>query len=197
MPVEFVVETADLLQATDQLKANRGKYSETDFVDILVSESVAIFRAVGTESEAPVAGKVPGSVRVLLKTLDQINKAAPTFKTTQLYLHCESGIIKIGPWKIKNNEIKVGKTPEKRLALPIDLSVLDTLALAKILTYGKINEEGMRARVDEASKTRESAVADAIKALQALEITERQLQALIDAHVMDAAERLRKSLRAA
>ena len=35
------------------------------------------------------------------------------------------------------------------------------------------------------------------KALQALEITERQLQALVDAHVKDAAERLRKSLRAA
>lgn len=130
MPVEFVVQTADLLQATDQLKANRGKYSETDFVDILASESVAIFRAVGTESEAPVVGKIPGSVRVLLKTLDQINKAVTTFKTTELDFHCEPGIIKIGPWKVKNHEIKVGKIPEQRLALPIDLSVLDTLALA-------------------------------------------------------------------
>ncbi len=118
-------------------------------------------------------------------------------KTTELDFHCEPGIIKIGPWKVKNHEIKVGKIPEQRLALPIDLSVLDTLALAKILTYRKINEEGMRARVDEALNARKLAVADALAALQALEITERQLQGLIDAHLTGAAERLRKSLRLA
>jgi hypothetical protein len=35
-----------------KLKANRGKYSDSDLVDIVVSENVAIFRSVGTESEA-------------------------------------------------------------------------------------------------------------------------------------------------
>jgi len=55
----------------------------------------------------------------------------------------------------------------------------------------------MRARVDEALNARKLAVADALAALQALEITERQLQGLIDAHLTGAAERLRKSLRLA
>ncbi|MGA2234257.1 MAG: hypothetical protein ABSG23_02210 [Terriglobales bacterium] len=197
MSVEFVIRTADLRQAIGQLKANRGKYSESDFVDILVSESVAIFRAVGTESEAPVNGKIPGPVRVPLSTLGQISEAVTTFKAKELLFHCEPGAIKVGTWSVKNDDIKVGTIPDRRLNLPIDISVLDTLALAKILTRREINEEGMRARVDEALKTRQFAVADALAALQTLEITERQLQSLVDAHVTGAAERLRKFLRVA
>jgi hypothetical protein len=84
LPVEFVVQTDDLRQATDQLKANRGKFSDTDFVDILVSESVAIFRAVGTEAETPVEGKGPGSVRAPLKIVYKISEALATLKTKRL-----------------------------------------------------------------------------------------------------------------
>jgi hypothetical protein len=195
VPVEFVVQAADLRQATNQLKANRGKYNDSDFVDILVSESVAIFRAVGTESEVPVDGKRPGSVRVPLKIVHKIGEALTTLKTKELAFHCEPGIIKVGTFSLKHPEIELGRIPDQRLDLPIDMSVLDTLALAKILTYRKIDEEGMRARVDEALKTRQFAVADALAALQAIEITEPQLQSLVDAHVKDAAGRLRKSLR--
>jgi hypothetical protein len=53
----------------------------------------------------------------------------------------------------------------------------------------------MRERVEEAIDTRTSAVAAALAALQTLGITERQLQSLVDAHVKDAVERLRQSLR--
>jgi hypothetical protein len=194
MPVEFVIQTADLRQATDQLKANRGKHTGSDFVDILVSESVAIFRAVGTESEVPVDGKHPGSVRVPLRIVDKINDAVTTLKTKELTFHCEPGIIKIGSFSLKHHDIELGKAPDQRLGLPIDLSVLDTLALAKILTFSQIVEEDMRARVQEATDTRARAVAAALAALQPLDITEGQLRGFVDALVQDAAERLRKSL---
>ncbi|HEV2730928.1 MAG TPA: hypothetical protein VGV15_12920, partial [Terriglobales bacterium] len=63
MPVEFVIRTADLRRAMDQLKVNRGQRNDSDFVDILVSECAATFRAVGTETEEPANGNRPGSVR--------------------------------------------------------------------------------------------------------------------------------------
>lgn len=195
MPVEFVVQTADLRQATSQLKANRGKRTETDFVDILVSECAATFRSVGTETEVPVNGKIPGSVRIPLRIVDKINSTVKTMKKKELPFHCEPGVIKIGSWSVKHPDIELGRIPDQRLGLPVDVSVLDTLAYAEILSADQIVEEGMRARVEEAIETRTSAVADALAALRPLGIAERQLQALIDAHVKDAAERLRKSLR--
>lgn len=84
MPVEFIVQTADLRLATSQLKANRGQRKDSDFVDILVSECAATFRAVGTETEVPVEGKTPGSVRLPLRIVDNINRAVKTFKNKQL-----------------------------------------------------------------------------------------------------------------
>ena len=195
MPVEFIVQTADLRQATSQLKANRGKRTETDFVDILVSECAATFRSVGTETEVPVNGKIPGSVRIPLRVLDKINSTVKTMKKKELAFHCEPGAIKIGSWSVKHPDIELGRIPDQRLGLPIDVSVLDTLAFATILSADQIVEEGMRARVEEARDTCTSAVAMALAALQPLGITERQLQGLVDVHVKDAAKTLRRSLR--
>ena len=195
MPVEFVVQTADLRQATSQLKANRGKRTETDFVDILVSECAATFRSVGTETEVPVNGKIPGSVRIPLRILDKINSTVKTMKKKELLFHCEPGVIQIGSWSVKHPDIELGRIPDQGLSLPVDISVLDTLALAEILTGDQIVQEAMRARIEEAIGTRTSAIAAALEALQPLGIAEQQLQGLVDAQVKGAAERLRKSLR--
>ena len=192
MPVEFIIRTSDLRQATSQLKANRGKRTETDFVDILVSECAATFRSVGTEIEVPVNGKIPGAVRIPLRIVDKINSTVKTMKKKELPFHCEPGIIKIGSWSVKHPDIELGRIPDQRLGLPIDVSVLDTLALAEILSADQIVEEGMRERMEEAIDTRTSVVAAALAALQTLGITERQLQGLVDAHVKDAVERLRR-----
>ena len=195
MPVEFVVQTDDLRQATSQLKANRGKYSESDFVDILVFQSVAIFRAVGSETEVPVDGHRPGSVRLPLRIVDKIGEALRALKTKELAFHCEPGVIRVGTFSLKHPDIELGRIPDQHLDLPIDMSLLDTLALAKILTPLKIGEEGLQARVDEAHKTRHRAIADAVAALRSLEIEDWQVNHLVDCHINDAAKRLREFLR--
>lgn len=195
MSVEFVVRAADLRRATNQLNANRGKHNQSDFADILVSECAATFRSVGTEAEVPVEGKHPGPVRLPLRVLDAIKRVMPTMKQKELTLLCEPGVIKIGTWSLKHPDIELGRIPDQRLNLPIDVSVLDTLALADILTADQIVEEGMRPRIQEAFETRTRVVAAALTALQPLDITERQLQDLVDTHIRDAAGRLRRSLR--
>jgi hypothetical protein len=84
---------AELRLAACQLKVNRGEYIESDTVHILVSECVATFSAVGTQTEVPVEGKRPGAVRFSLKTLQNIKKIAPTFKKKHITLRFEPGIV--------------------------------------------------------------------------------------------------------
>jgi hypothetical protein len=78
--VEFVIRLSELRKAQKQLFFNRGTFKETDCADLLVSACVATFRAVGTEFEAPVTGNHPGTVRMPLKTLKELVKAAGTFQ---------------------------------------------------------------------------------------------------------------------
>jgi mevalonate kinase len=77
----------------------------------------------------------------------------------------------------------------------VDLSVLDTLALAQILDSDKIRQEGLRPRVEKARDTRTQGIAAAHAALETLGVSEKQLEHLVDAHVKDAAEKLRRSLK--
>ena len=195
LPVEFVVQIDGLRQAVEQLKANRGKYFDSDFVAIQVSDTAAVFRTVGTVSEVPAEGKLLGSVRVPLRTVAQIGEALTTLKTKNMTFHCAPGLIKIGAFSVKNPEIKIDKDPSPHLDLPIDISLLDTLALTKILNPREIAEQGMTARAEDAHHTRLSLIANALASLQPLEIEEWQLNHFVDCHIQDAAKRLQKSLR--
>lgn len=197
MAVEFTINIAELRLAASQLKVNRGEYIESDSVDVLVSECAATFRAVGTETEVPVEGKRPGSVRLSLKTLQNIKKIAPTFKKKHVNLRFEPGIVWIETFSQTHPDIELGNIPDLQLQIPLDVSVLDTLALAAILGPDGVVQEGMRAPVDDAIQTRSSAVSQAIEMLEPLGITESQLQELVDDHIKAAAERLRATNRVA
>ena len=194
MSVEFVVRASDLRQAVNELKANRGAQGKDDFVDILVSEVVAMFRSVGTETEIPVNGKQPGSVRLPLRCVDSAKRVLPSFKKSELTILCEPGSLKIGTWSLRHPDIELGAIPDQRLQIPVDVSVLDTLALAHFLGPERVAEEGMRPRVEAAIQVRQSAVSGAAQALQPLGIAESQIQRMVEAHIDDAAGRLKRVL---
>lgn len=194
MPVEFTLRPSDLRQATLELKANRGKQGEHDFVDILVSQFIATFRTPGTETEIPVDGKQPGTVRLPIKCAESIKKVLPSFKKNELTFFCDSGVIKIGTWSLKHPDIELGNIPDQRIQIPVDISVIDTLALAHILGPDRIASEGMRPRVEAAMATCRCAIDDATQAFQPLSISKQQVQQLVESHINDASQRLRKTL---
>ena len=197
MPVEFTIRMSDLRLAASQLKVNRGEYTESDTVDILVSECAATFRAVGTETEVPVEGKRPGSVRLSLKSLQNIKKVALSFKKTALRLKFEPGTAWIETFSQTHPDIEIGNIPDQQLQIPLDVSVLDTLALAEILGPEGVVQEGMRARVEDAIRSRTDTVARALEMLKPLGITEGQLQELAEENIAAAVERLRRTIPAA
>jgi hypothetical protein len=80
MQVEFKARVSDLRNATRQPTENRGSNKKTDFADILVSECIATFRAVGTSPELPIHGIQIGTARLPIPTLEKIAAVAKTFK---------------------------------------------------------------------------------------------------------------------
>jgi hypothetical protein len=195
LPVEFVICTTDLRDVTKQLQANREEHNDSDFVDIMVSNTLATFRSVGADLRIPVDGKGPGSARIPLRIVDKINVAVETFKTKELIFRCERGFIKVGSLSVKHPDIEEGVIASQHLSLPVDLSVLDTLALAQMFDWETIVREGLRPRVEKARDARTQAVIAAHATLEVFGVTGKQLDNLIDGHVKNAVEKLRPTLR--
>lgn len=194
MKLELTTRTKDLRRAIREIGVNRGHHSDTDFTDILVSEFSATFRSVGTETEVPVNGIQPGSARVPFTVLARLARVVSTFKGNELKIVCEPGCLKVESFAIKHPDIEIGMIPDQRLSIPIDLSLLDTLALGRILTPQQVVEQGLRERMEEAQRSCSQAIACAASTLQPLEVDEKRITALIEERVAEAAVRMRHAI---
>ena len=79
MNVDFRIRVRDLAKATKHLLFNRAQFADTDFADILVSETGATFRAVGTDTEVPVNGTQPGTARYPNSSINRTSRRARRF----------------------------------------------------------------------------------------------------------------------
>ena len=191
MRIEFTARTKDLENAIRQIGANRGQHKKTDFTDILVSQFAATIRSVGTEVELPANGIETGSARVPFQALERFRKILSSFKKKDLTVICEPGSIKVGSFSMKDPNIELGNIPDQRISVPVELSVLDTLALARVLTPEEIVDQGLRERVEEARRSFSEAVARSVSALEGFGVEEKQIAALVDERVAVAASKLR------
>jgi hypothetical protein len=194
MQIEFKVRISDLRNATRQLADNRGQNKETDFVDLLVSECIATFRTVGTSTELPVHGIQPGTARLPVLTLEKIAAVARTFKGQETLVLLWDGLIKIGSWQTRHQEITLGTIPDQEIDMPSDATFLDTLALASLLSPAGVKQQGLEKRVVKAQKAKEDAIDRATRALEPLTIERDQVAALVEAHIAEAGKRLRSVL---
>jgi hypothetical protein len=188
--VEFTIRLSELRKAQKQLLFNRGVFKETDCADILISPCVATFRAVGTEFEAPVNGSHPGPVRMPLKTLNELVKAAGTFRKSELKLHFEPGKVQVERFMIRHPDVALGIFPDQKFDLPPDAGVLDTLAMASVLSPEQIVDQGLRERVEAAQKYTSLAVSSAEATLREQGIRREHIQQLVDARIKDTAQKL-------
>jgi len=195
MPIEFKTRVADMKNATKQLLVNRGQFKDTDIADLLVSECVATFRAVGTTTEIPVHGTSPGTARLPLPVLKMIASTAGTFKSKAIKLVIEDGAIKIGSFKHRNPEIRLGSLPDQRIDLPVDASLLDTLGIGAILGEATIEEQGLTNRILEAWEKANRAITSAAGTLADLGVSEQQIRELVEQQVEASGKRLQKAFK--
>lgn len=192
--VEFTVRVSDLKNAIRQITVNRGEDRATDFVDVLVSEFVATFRAVGTSVDVPVNGIQPGTARLRIATLERFSAMAKAFKVGETSVQFRDGIFKVGRWGTKDPGIVLGVIPDLSLDMPSDASFLDALALAWLLSPAGVKEQGLERRVVKAQRAKEDAIDRATRALEPLLVEREKIAALIEDHIAEAGKRLRSSL---
>ena len=192
--VEFRLRVSDLCNATRQLTVNQGRTKATDFADILVSESVATFRTIGTSMDVAVNGIQPGTARLPLTTFEKIGAIARTFKARETLVLIWDGLIKIGSWQTRNAEIMLGVVPDQDLDMPSDATFLDTLAVTGLLSPAGIKAQGIERRVLKAQRAKEDAIDRATRALEPLRVEREKIAALVEDHIAEAGKRLRGSL---
>lgn len=188
--VEFEIRLSELRKAKKQLLFNRGTFKETDCADLLVSSCVATFRIVGTGFEAPVNGSHPGPARMPLKTLKQLVQAAGTFGKPEIKLHFEPGKVQVEKIIIRHPDVTLGIFPNQKFDLPPDAGVLDTLAMASLLSPEQIADQGLRERVGTAQRYTSEAVSGAVDALRGLGIRRARIQQRVDDRIKGTAGKL-------
>lgn len=193
--VTFRVRLVDLERGVKQLLANRDKNAAGDFADVLVSECVATLRTVGSSTEIPVAGTAPGAARVPVSCFEEFIRQSRTFHQREIEISISPGVFKIGSWRQKYPDISLGTIPDQAMDLPVNASVLDTLALAEIMTDEQISRQGLGKRLNAAKESAASAIKKATAALAPLEIAEEQVQELVQQHVQATSRNLARLLR--
>jgi hypothetical protein len=193
--VEFTVRLSELRKAQKQLLVNRATFKEKDCADLLVSSCAATFRSVGTMHEAPVSGSQPGSVRVPLKTFKELVQAVGTFRKTELKLHFEPGKVQVERFIIRHPDITLGILPTQRFDLPVDAGVVDTLALASLLSPEQIVDQGLRERVEDAQRYASRAVSMAEETLREFDVPREQIQQLLETRIKKTAAKLKGMIR--
>lgn len=147
--------------------------------------------------EAPVGGSQPGTVRLPLKTFKGLVQAAGTFRKTELKLHFEPGKAQVETFIIRQPDITLGIFPSQRFDLPVNAGILDTLAMASLLSPEEIVDQGLRERVEDAQRYASQAVSTAEGALREFDIRKEQIQPLLDARIKKTAAKLKGMIRGA
>jgi len=190
--VEFVIRLSDMRKAAKQLSLNREEFGETDCADLLVSSFAATFRSVGTATEVPANGKHPGSVRLPLKLLPKLLEVAKTYRKPELTWQFEEGTMRVEKFSWTHPDIRIGTLPDPKFDLPVNAGLLQTLAMASLLSPEEIADQGLRERVETAQKRVSQAVSFAAGTLQQFEVSSRQIQELVDLSIQRNAESLRR-----
>jgi hypothetical protein len=96
---------------------------------------------------------------------------------------------------IRHPDIALGIFPSQKFDLPVDAGVVDTLAMASLLSPEQIVDQGLRERVEGAQRYASQAVSMAEQVLREFDIRREQIQQLLDARIKKTAAKLKGMIR--
>jgi hypothetical protein len=190
MQVVFEASRDDLKTGLQRILELAEESAKVDVVD---------FNAIDTELELVTTGSQTiidadiqshGTARIPLKTAEKIMGILPTFPK-RVKLSFEQGIAKINTNTIRSEHIEVTDLRLRRIDLPVNANVGDTLEQMVGAGPNTIAESGLTGRALEAHKQLTEAVKAAAEALAPLGISPAEVRMFVTKHVRDRARRAR------
>lgn len=191
--VVFVIRHEDLGRAVKEIQANRGYYSKTDLVYVLVSACAATFRATGTESGCPVRGITSGTAQLPIAVLDRIVKMR---SADDLEIRIAKGVVVCGKATIRHEAITLGKIPDLSVSMPIDPSYFELIVIGRIMGEAGAAEQGLQSRLVEARREMRSDISKAAGILADYRVAESDIELLVEKKMRDAEPSIKKGLSA-
>jgi hypothetical protein len=191
--IVFSTDGKEFQTSVQQLLVNRQDFMGSDIAEIQVGNVIAL-RAVGTETTIDGIGQQFGIARLPLSVLSKLSVLADQFKTKIINISFKNGAAKIETASVKHPGIILGETSSAPISIPVNASALDALATSEVTPKADISDAGLKARLARAIEARDAVVQTAFNALKEFGVEEGEVQELVDKHIREFAEGVKKAL---
>src|ERR1039457_819195 len=168
--IEFTVVAEDFKNAINIILAGRTEHMDTDTAEFKAVGNLLELNSVGTEAKVDAEVAQTGRAWLPLPVLANINKLAASFNRPKLDVRIEEGRVRIESSNLSHEGIELKEFGAKKADIPVDASVLDTLALVRLFSREEIAESGLTARVQAAYEKSVAAIEGAVTCLAEFEV---------------------------
>ncbi len=193
--VEFVISAKEFKKNIRMILSGRAKHLDTDSADFRAVANSLDLSSVGTETQMDAEVIQAGRARVPLVVLKTLKKAAVTFKQDKLEIQIEDGRVKLQSYGLSHSGIHLLEIESRVADIPVDASLLDTLAVVKLFSGKELSDSGLLPRVHEARLAAVAAIDHATTCLSKFEIPREAIQQLLEDHIGERSAALKANFR--
>jgi hypothetical protein len=193
--VEFGASKTEFLNAVQQLLINRDEFKDTDTAYLKISAGSLEMSTVGTEAAVDGLGAGKGVVRLPVTVLEKLAALAKTYKSNSISFVFEAGVAKVGSSRVSHADIVLSAKIPMPASIPVSASTLDLLAIQAVIPQqGVVSEKGIKERIAQAMKKRDSSIEIAFETLKEFGVEKAELLEIINSHIKAMAKGVKKSL---
>ena len=181
--VEFIVGAKEFKKSVRMILSGRTQHLDTDAADFRAVANLLDLSSVGTETQMDAEVTQAGCARMPLIMLKGLKKAAVTFKQDKLRIQIEDGRVKLQSLSLSHPGIQLLEMGTRVADIPMDASLLDTLAMVKLFSGRDLSDSGLLPRVHEARLAAVAAIDHATTCLSKFEVPRETVQKLFEDHI--------------
>lgn len=187
MPIEFSIETEEVTQRLKPLFAarSRGREAEVHDVDLKAQGNQVAVVTMGVEVSFPASVKSSGYARIPYASFETIFRSLDELGSGRMTISITDEKLIAGPITLDHPGISTQLIGTRIADLPVDASLIDTLALGLRFSPDELVDSGLVGKVMEGQKKATALIEKAVEVLAPFKISVDALRDLVDARVRE------------
>jgi hypothetical protein len=181
--LELFVKTEDLKKAIRFLLVGRKDYLSHDSADFRAVADTLELCSTGSSTQIAASVIQAGYARVPFDVLNNLKRAAVSYKQARVRLRIEAGRLRIENFGLSHPDIELRTIGTRIADLPVDATPLDTLALVKLLSSEEIADAGLSARVLDAQESAIAVIDSVTTSLRKYGVPREAVRDLLESHL--------------